>query len=133
VTLTATATDAAGNVSAAGEISFTLDTTRPAAPALALANDTGTVDDDGITTDAALTITAEAGSTVRVFDGDTELGIATEGAPGQFSFTPAGLADGAVTLTATATDAAGNVSAAGRDQLHAGHGGSGSAGCGARQ
>jgi large repetitive protein len=113
VTLTATATDAAGNVSDAGEISFTLDTAAPAAPVVALANDTGTADDDGITTDAALTITAEAGSTVRVFDGDTELGIATEGAPGQFSFTPAGLADGSYTLTATATDAAGNVSDAG--------------------
>jgi hypothetical protein len=113
VTLTVTATDKAGNVSDAGEISFTLDTAAPAAPVVALANDTGTSNADGITTDAALSITAEADSTVRVFDGDTELGVATEGAPGQFSFTPTGLADGSYTLTATATDAAGNVSEVG--------------------
>jgi hypothetical protein len=112
-TLTATATDAAGNVSEAGEIAFTLDTTAPDAPVVSLATDSGISDEDALTNDAALTITAEPGSTVRVFDGDTLLGDATEGAPGEFTFTPTGLEDGTYTLTATATDAAGNVSEAG--------------------
>jgi hypothetical protein len=112
-TLTATATDAAGNLSEAGEIEFTLDTTAPDAPVVSLATDSGISDEDALTNDATLTITAEAGSTVRVFDGDNELGVATEGAEGEFTFTPTGLADGTYTLTATATDAAGNLSEAG--------------------
>ena len=59
-----------------------------------------------------LTGTAEAGSTVQVYDGATLLGTATANGSGAWSFTTATLADGAHSFTATATDAAGNVSAA---------------------
>ena len=69
---------------------------------------------DGITNDNTLTLTgtAQANSTVRVYDGATLLGTATANGSGAWSFTTAALADGAHSLTATATDAAGNVSAA---------------------
>ena len=60
-----------------------------------------------------LTFTAEAGSTVAVYDGSTLLGTATEGPAGTFTFTPGtALTDGAHSLSAKATDTAGNTSAA---------------------
>jgi hypothetical protein len=73
---------------------------------------TGTVANNGSTNDTTptLTGTAEAGSTVSLYDGATLLGtvVATGGT---WTFTPT-LAQGSHTLTATATDAAGNVSTA---------------------
>ena len=69
---------------------------------------------DGITNDNTLTLTgtAEANSTVKVYDGATLLGTATANGSGAWSYTTAALADGAHSLTATATDAAGNTGAA---------------------
>ena len=69
---------------------------------------------DGITNDNTLTLTgtAEANSTVKVYDGATLLGSATANGSGAWSYTTAALANGAHSLTATATDAAGNTSAA---------------------
>ena len=69
---------------------------------------------DGITNDNTLTLTgtAEANSTVKVYDGATLLGSATANGTGAWSYTTAALANGAHSLTATATDAAGNTSAA---------------------
>jgi len=59
-----------------------------------------------------LTGTAEAKSTVSVFDGSTKLGTATADASGAWSFTTAALAVGSHSFTATAADAAGNISKA---------------------
>ena len=73
----------------------------PAAPVLAtdLVNSNDTV---------TLAGTAEANSTVNVFDGSTELGTATVNASGAFSYTTAALAAGSAhTFTATDTDANG--------------------------
>ena len=113
--LTATATDAAGNTGAASAaLSVTVDTAAPVAPAIAsFSTDSGTVG-DGITNDNTLTLTgtAEANSTVKVYDGATLLGSATANGSGAWSYTTAALANGAHSLTATATDAAGNTSAA---------------------
>ena len=69
---------------------------------------------DSITNDNMLTLTgtAEANSTVKVYDGATLLGTATANGSGAWSFTTAALTDGAHSLTATATDAAGNTGAA---------------------
>ena len=69
---------------------------------------------DGITNDNTLTLTgtAEANSTVKVYDGATLLGSATANGTGAWSYTTAALANGAHSLTATATDAAGNTGAA---------------------
>jgi hypothetical protein len=61
-----------------------------------------------------MAISAEAGSVVKVYNGTTLLGTATESltTPGSFSFTPpSSLASGFYNLTVTATDAANNVSA----------------------
>src|SRR4029078_567158 len=55
---------------------------------------------------------AEANATVKVYDGVTLLGSATANGAGAWSFTTAALANGGHTLTATATDVAGNTSAA---------------------
>lgn len=94
------------------------DTTPPAAPSaldLATADDTGASSTDRITKNAtALTITgtAEAGSTVKLYDtdGTTVLGTGTA-TGGSFSIDVA-LTEGAHSLTAKATDAAGNTSTA---------------------
>ena len=75
--------------------------------------DSGTLG-DGITNANVLTLTgtAEANSTVKVFDGATLLGSATANGTGAWSFTTGTLANGAHSLTATATDAAGNTGVA---------------------
>ncbi|MDT7520759.1 Ig-like domain-containing protein [Rhodoferax sp. TBRC 17660] len=94
---------------------YTLDNTAPAAPTLVLdaASDTGSSNSDRITNDATPTIsgTAEAGSSVKLYDGSTQVGSATTGGDGKWSITPgSALANGTHTLTVKATDAAGNVS-----------------------
>ncbi len=113
--LTATATDAAGNTgTASAALNVTIDTTAPVAPSIAsFSTDSGTVG-DGITNDNTLTLTgtAEANSTVKVFDGATLLGSVTASGTGAWTYTTAALADGAHSLTATATDAAGNTGTA---------------------
>ena len=116
--LTVTATDAAGNVSKASTArTVVIDTAPPATPAvptLAAASDTGVSATDGITNDTTptLTGTAEAKSTITLYDGTTKVGTAIAGATGAYSITASALANGSHSLTVTATDAAGNVSAA---------------------
>ena len=93
---------------------MTIDTTAPVAPSItSFSPDTGTVG-DGITTANVLTLTgtAEANATVKVFDGATLLGSAVANGSGAWSYTTAALANGAHSLTATATDAAGNTGVA---------------------
>ena len=113
--LTATATDAAGNTGAASAaLAVTIDTTAPVAPSIAsFSTDSGTVGDH-ITNDNTLTLTgtAEANSTIKVYDGATLLGSAVTNSSGAWTYTTAALTDGAHNLTATATDAAGNTGAA---------------------
>jgi hypothetical protein len=77
------------------------------------APDSGTVG-DGITNANRLTLagTAEADSTVKVFDGGSQIGTATANASGAWSFTTAQLSNATHNFTATATDAAGNTSSA---------------------
>ena len=112
--LTATATDVAGNTSAASSaLSVTIDTAAPLAPTIAsFSNDTG-VAGDGITNDNTLTLTgsAEANATVKVYDGATLLGSRNRQWSRDLDYTTAALANGAHSLTATATDVAGNTSA----------------------
>ncbi|WP_404401466.1 FG-GAP-like repeat-containing protein [Pelagibacterium halotolerans] len=98
------------------------DTTPPAAPAgltLDVGSDTGPSDSDGITSDTTPTLTGaagsvEAGATVTIYDTDgmTVVGTGVAEADGSWSITTSALAEGVHTLTAKATDAAGNVSAA---------------------
>ena len=112
---TATATDVAGNTGVASSaLSVTVDTVAPVAPSIAsFSTDSGVVGDH-ITNDNTLTLTgsAEANSTVKVYDGATLLGSATANSSGAWTYTTAALSDGAHNLTTTATDAAGNTGVA---------------------
>ena len=79
------------------------------------ASDSGSLNTDNITNVAAGTYTgtAEAGSTVTIYDtdGTTVLGTGTA-TGGNYSIVTSALSSGAHALTAKATDAAGNVSVA---------------------
>ncbi len=112
--LTATGTDAAGKTSAASSVmAVTIDTKAPGAPSIgSFSTDSGVVGDH-ITNDNTLTLTgtAEAGSTVKLYDGTTLLGSGIANGSGAWTYTTAALADGSHNLTATATDAAGNTGA----------------------
>jgi methionine-rich copper-binding protein CopC len=96
------------------------DTIPPAAPSITSVTDdvaplTGTVASGGSTNDTVLVLagTAEANSTVTLRNGSTSLGTVTANGSGAWSFTTATLANGSTySFNATATDAAGNVSAA---------------------
>ncbi|MBQ0820841.1 Ig-like domain-containing protein [Microvirga sp. HBU67558] len=117
-TITVTATDAAGNVStASGPLNMTVDFTPPSPPAtldLATASDNGSSNSDNVTgvTRPTFTGTAEAGATIILYDGLEEIGRATA-TNGTWSIaldTP--LTQGNHSITARATDLAGNTSAA---------------------
>ena len=118
--LSATATDAAGNVSAATSQTLTVDTTPPAAPVFTSPDLTNT------TTPPLITGTAEPGSTVTFTGGGAIYAVITQpdgtwsvntssAVPTSGSF--ALLPDSSTPFSATATDAAGNSSAAGTQML----------------
>ena len=119
-TVTARATDAAGNQSAdSAPFTLTVDTAAPAAPTIASVVDNagavqGPLAAGAATDDATLALsgTAAAGATVKVFNGAALVASATADGSGHWTATTSALADGAVSLSVTATDAAGNVSAA---------------------
>src|SRR5205085_1779986 len=116
-TLTAKETDSGGNLGAAsGSVVVTIDTSAPAAPSapdLTAATDSGSSSTDNLTNVAAATYTgtAEAGSTVTIFDGASSVGQAVA-TGGNYTITTSALSDGNHTLTATATDLAGNTGTA---------------------
>jgi Ca2+-binding RTX toxin-like protein len=110
--------DAAGNSGTVASQAYTLDTTAPAAPSapdLNAASDSGGSPSDDLTNDSTPTVsgTAEAGSTVTLYDtdGTTVLGTTTASG-GTWSITTSTLGAGGHTLTAKASDLAGNVSTA---------------------
>ncbi|UKJ77883.1 beta strand repeat-containing protein [Azospirillum brasilense] len=116
--ISATATDAAGNVSTPGTQSLTIDTTAPNAPAVtsaALSN----------STTPTLAGTAEAGSTVTVTVGGATYTTTATGGNWSIDLATATPvtgslnlnANGANPVSATATDAAGNTSSAGTQSL----------------
>ncbi len=104
--VTARSTDAAGSASVlSGTANLVVDATAPVAPTMAPLSPYSLT--------PTLTGTAEANSTVRIYDGTTLLGTAVADASGNWTFTvsPA-LSSGAHSFTTTATDAAGNISLA---------------------
>ena len=114
---TATATDTAGNASVpSASFTVVIDVTAPAAPRItAIADDTGASGSDGITSDPTLIFsgTAEALSVVTLTRvGLGVIGTAIANASGAWSFNYTGTVLPAAThsFTATATDAAGNIS-----------------------
>ena len=114
VAITASVSNAAGTPAPEATTTLDVDTIAPDAPVITgFTDDTGTLG-DGVTSDTtpALSGTAEAGSTVEVFDGETALGTTTADTNGDWTFTTNPLTAGAHSFTATATDAAGNAGAA---------------------
>jgi Ca2+-binding RTX toxin-like protein len=109
-----TATDAINNQPSALSAAFqvTVDRLAPAAPIIGgYSPDTG-VSGDGATTahNLALSGTAEAFSTVSVYDNNSLLGTATADINTAWTFNTATLLNGKHNFTATATDLAGNIS-----------------------
>ena len=115
--LTAKATDVAGNTGAASSVAtVSTDTSptpapapRPEAPKISsFSNDSGTAG-DGVTNDSTVTLTgtAAAGSAIKVYDGATQIGTTTANSSGAWSYTTAALSDGNHPLAATATTAGG--------------------------
>ncbi|MCB2061713.1 MAG: Ig-like domain-containing protein [Novosphingobium sp.] len=106
-----------GGAIALGGGGGTSDTIAPVAPTgldLATADDLGSASDDNVTNKTSeLTISgsAEAGSRVELFDGDTSLGTTQATEAGTFSM-DISLAAGIHAITATARDSAGNTSTA---------------------
>ncbi|MCA1248527.1 Ig-like domain-containing protein, partial [Massilia sp. MS-15] len=94
--------------------SYLLDNTAPAAPGmpdLHAASDSGSSNNDNITNSQfpSFSGTAEAGSLVTLFSGNTVIGSATA-TGGVWSITASTLPAGSHTISASATDAAGNTS-----------------------
>ena len=77
----------------------------PPVVTIQLAHDTGGT--NNVTSNDALTGTADANATVTLTEGSTVLGTTTANASGVWAFTPTGLAQGAQTMTASETNAAG--------------------------
>jgi hypothetical protein len=105
-TLVATQTDAGGNQSGpSAPVTFVLDTTLPAAPAITVPADGSVITD----VNPAIAGTGETGATVTVLSGGTIVCTAAVVA-GVWACAAAGLTLGAHVITAIQTDAAGNIS-----------------------
>ncbi|WP_246230641.1 Ig-like domain-containing protein, partial [Bradyrhizobium cytisi] len=101
---TGQAVDAAGNVSVtSGALNVTVDTVAPNAPVLVS-------DTLAASNKVVVSGTAEAGSTITLYEGNTLLGTAVTASNGAWSITTGSLPAGTHAFTATATDAAGNSS-----------------------
>jgi large repetitive protein len=123
-TLKLKVTDSAGKSGTVASQAYVLDTTAPSAPSapdMSSGTDSGTSSSDNLTKNTTPTFsgTAESGSTVTLYDtdGTTVLGTATA-TGGNWSITSSTLASGTHDISAKATDAAGNTSAA-SSVLHA--------------
>jgi Putative Ig domain/Bacterial Ig-like domain len=104
-TITAQASDAGGAVGKSSVVTYTLDT---APPTLTLFSPGGLVDSRAQAISGSIDV-ADAGLTISIYDGTTLLGTATPNGSGDWQTTvtlPS--APGAQSITAQATDAAGN-------------------------
>ncbi|WP_280564555.1 Ig-like domain-containing protein, partial [Chromohalobacter sp. 48-RD10] len=113
--INAVATDEAGNASP--EATATVDANAPDVPVIVsatddvapLTDDLASGDNTNDTT-PTLTGTAEANSTIEIFQNGTSVGMVDADGDGSWNFTPEALSEGNASFTATATDAAGNTS-----------------------
>ncbi|NNN26679.1 Ig-like domain-containing protein, partial [Pseudomonas nitroreducens] len=117
--ITATATDKAGNVSdPTTAFIFTIDTVAPIKPSIDLVTDDvgaiqGPIANHGVTDDPTPTLSgqAEANSKVTIYDNGSVLGSVMADANGAWSYTPTtGISEGDHNFTVDATDKAGNTS-----------------------
>jgi hypothetical protein len=112
--ITATATNGSGEGPASAALIVTTDNTVPGAPTtpdLQATSDTGVSSIDNLTSDTTPTFdgTAEAGASVLLYAGATNVGSATaNGATGAWTITSSTLGDGTYSFTAVQFDVAGN-------------------------
>ena len=105
--ITAQFSDVAGNTSTTAADVITLDTT---APVVAIGNPGGSTNQPSLTVTGTIT-GADAGTTIAVFDGATQVGVGTiSGGTWSANVT---LSNGSNVLTAEVTDAAGNTATSG--------------------
>lgn len=105
---TAANADTATSSELSGATKIASDTEAPNPPSITSPAANATV----TTATPTISGTAEDDSTVKVYNGTTLLGTATTNSNAAWSLTSSSLGNGTVTLTATATDEAGNTSAA---------------------
>ncbi|MER7798386.1 Ig-like domain-containing protein [Microbacterium sp. NPDC096154] len=106
-TVEAAAIDEAGNTATDGPIAFAVDTAAPDAPVITTPDDGAAIGDPT----PEIAGTGEPGTTITVIVDGEPVGETEVGEDGTWTFTPAEpLEDGEHTITATATDDAGNVS-----------------------
>lgn len=86
--------------------------TAPSPVTLTLSRDTGASASDNITSSAGLTGTGSASTLVTIRNGSLLIGTTMADSQGHWSLTPANLADGSYTVTASEIDASGNASSA---------------------
>jgi hypothetical protein len=110
--IVAKVTDAAGTTAASAALGVTIDTVAPHAPTIAATLSGNAVTDVTNVDHLTLTGTAEAHSTVQIFDGTKQVGTATTNASGAWSDSLGSLTDGSHSFTAKAVDTAANTSAA---------------------
>ncbi len=116
--ITVRQTDVAGNVGPqSAALPIVIDTTAPAPPTqpdLNPASDSGASNTDNITNDTTPEFngSAEAGSTVQIFANAVGVGSSLVPGSGNWSVTTSVLTNGVKSITARATDPAGNTSAA---------------------
>ncbi|MEY9884259.1 Ig-like domain-containing protein [Bradyrhizobium sp. USDA 329] len=86
----------------------------PSAPTIASFSGDSGVAGDGITNDTTIELkgAAAAGSTVKIYDGSTQIGTTTASSTGSWDYITKVLTDAKHTLTATATNSSGQTSAA---------------------
>ncbi len=114
VAVATTATDAAGNSRFSAVGGFNLDTLAPAAPVIQAVATDNIVNAAEKTAGVTVSGTAQSGSSVAVTWGDTTHTVTAVGGVWTAQFSSGEIpVDGAYTLSASATDAAGNVGTAG--------------------
>ncbi|MCB5205595.1 Ig-like domain-containing protein, partial [Neorhizobium sp. T786] len=113
---TVTATDKAGNVSAASEpFAITVSTAVPGTPSITSVSDdhgvvTGSINNGGVSDDVRPQIkgSASAGATINIYDNGAWLGQVTADGSGNWSFTPGSdLIEGGHAFTAKIVDGGG--------------------------
>ena len=103
-TVTATAKEALGRTSAPTPRSFTVDLTAPAAPSITTPAEGAVLPTSTVTVSG----TAESSATVRVYEAQALLATTTASSSGSWSVSIASFAGGSHSVTARATDRAGN-------------------------
>lgn len=111
----ASLSDSAGNKSDTAPTALTLDTTPPPATIDAVLSPDGSVDPDGVVSDATPVLTgqAEAGATVALYDATGTLLGSTVSTDGTWTIEASVLADGGYVLHVEVTDLAGNMTTSG--------------------